>query len=51
MLVPEREEKMQGKDLLARFRGMDFMEITKDAEPVKGLDIDLMLRKVNYIKV
>lgn len=40
MLVPEREEKMQGKDLLARFRGMDFMEITKDAEPVKGLDID-----------
>ena len=30
---------------------MDFMEITKDAQPVKELDIDLMLRTVDYIKV
>lgn len=51
MLVPEWEEKMQGEDLLARFRAMDFMEITKVAEPIKELDIDLMLRTVGYIKV
>ena len=38
-------------DLLAKFRVMDFMEITKDAEPIKELNIDLMLRTVNYIKV
>ena len=51
MLVPGWEEKMQGEDLLAKFRAMDFMEITKDAQPIKGLDIDLMLRTVDYIKV
>lgn len=42
---------MQGEDLLAKFGAMDFMEITKDAEPIKKLDIDLMLRTVDYIKV
>ena len=51
MLMPEWEEKMQGADLLAKFRAMDFMEVTKDARPIKGLDIDLMLRTVDYIKV
>jgi len=51
MLVPEWEEKMQGEDLLARFRAMDFMEITKDAQPIKELDIDLMLRTMDYIVV
>ena len=51
MLMPEWEEKIQGVDLLAKFRVMDFMEITKDAEPIKELKIDLMLRTVNYIKV
>ena len=51
MLVPEWEEKMQGDNLLAKFRVLDFMEITKDAQPVKELDIDLMLRTVDYIKV
>lgn len=51
MLVPEWEEKMQGEDLLARFRAMDFMEITKDAEPIKELEIGLMLRTVDHIKV
>ena len=49
--MPEWERKMWGEDLLARFRAMDFMEITKDAQPVKELDIDLMLRTVDYIKV
>lgn len=51
ILVSEWKEKMQGEDLLARFRAMDFMEITKDAWPIKELDIDLMLRTVGYIKV
>ena len=51
MLVPEWEEKMQGTDLLAKFRAMDFMEITKAAWPVKELDIDLMLRTVDCIRV
>lgn len=51
MLVQEWEEKMQGDDLLAKFRAMDFMEFTKDAQPIKMLDIDLMLRTVDYIKV
>ena len=27
------------------------MEVTKDARPIKGLDIDLMLRTVDHIKV
>lgn len=51
MLVPEWERKMQGEDLLARFRAMDFMEVTKDTQPIKGLDIDFMLRTVDHIKV
>lgn len=51
MLVPEWKEKMQGEDFLAKFRAMDFMEITKDAQPISELDIDLMLRTVDHIKV
>lgn len=51
LLVSEWEEKMQGDDLLAKFRGMDFMEVTKGAQPIKVLDIDMMLRTVNFIKV
>lgn len=51
MLVPEWEEKMQGEDLLVRFRAMDFMEITKEAQPLQEVDIDLMLRTVEYIRV
>lgn len=51
MLLAEWEEKMQGEDLQARFRAMDFMEITKDAQPIKELDIDLMIRTVENIKV
>ena len=30
---------------------MDFMKITKEAQQIKKLDIDLMLRTVDYIKV
>ncbi|MDD3416917.1 MAG: hypothetical protein PHY47_23475 [Lachnospiraceae bacterium] len=48
--MPEWEEKIQGVDLLAKFRAMDFLNITKEAEPIKELDINLMLRTVDYIK-
>ena len=51
MLMPEWEKKMQGEDLLAKFRAMDFMEIPKDAQPIKELDIDLMLRTVDCIRM
>ena len=51
MLMPEWQRKMQGDDLLARFRAMDFMEITKNVEPIRELDIDLMLRTVDYIRM
>lgn len=51
MLMPEGKRKMQGEDLLAKFRAMDFMEVTKGGEPMRRLDIDLMLRTVDYIKV
>lgn len=50
-LVAEWEEKMQGGDLLAKFRAMDFMEIMKSAQSLQGLDIDLMLRTVDHMKV
>ncbi len=43
MLLTEWEEKMQGEDLLARFRAMDFMKNTKDTEPIKEMDIDLTI--------
>lgn len=51
MLMPEWEKKMQGDDLLAKFRAMDIMEITKNVQPIKELDIDLMLRTVDCIRV
>nr|WP_288867938.1 recombinase family protein [uncultured Blautia sp.] len=51
MLLPEWEEKIQSEDLLTKFRVMDFMEITKDAQQIKELDIDLMLRTLDHIKV
>ena len=34
------------KSLTTRFGAMDFMEITKDAQPLQEVDIDLMLRTV-----
>lgn len=37
--------------MLARFRAIEFLEITKDAQPLKELDIDLILRTVDHIKV
>lgn len=51
MLVPEWEEKMQGEDLLERFRVMDFMEIMKEEQLLQEVDIDLMLRPVECIRV
>lgn len=37
--------------MLAKFRAMDFLEVTKDGGPMGRLDIDLMLRTVDHIKV
>ena len=37
--------------MLAKFRAMDFMEVTKDARTIKELGIDLMLRTMNHISV
>lgn len=37
--------------MLAKFRAMDFMEVTKGAQSIKELDIDLMLRTVDHIMV
>lgn len=51
MLVSEWEEKMQGEDLLAKFRAKDFMEVTEDAQLIQKMDAELMLRTVNCIKV
>ncbi|MGF0031653.1 zinc ribbon domain-containing protein [Bariatricus sp. SGI.154] len=50
-LLPEWEEKAQGADLLARFRAVDFMELTEHAQPIQELDADLMLRTLDHIKV
>lgn len=49
--MPEWKEKAQGEDLLARFRAMDFMQLTENAQPIQKLDIDLMLRTLDHIKV
>ncbi|WP_349948893.1 recombinase family protein [Lacrimispora sp. BS-2] len=51
MLAPEWEGKMQGADMLAKFRAMDFMEITKEAQPLQEMDIALMLQTVDHVKV
>lgn len=51
MLVPEWVKKIQGDELLVKFRAMDFMEFTEDAQPLQELNVDLMLRTVDYIKV
>lgn len=50
-LLPEWKEKAQGEDLLGRLRAVDFMELTENAQPIQELDIDLMLRTLDHIKV
>lgn len=50
-LLQEWEEKAQGEDLLARFRVVDFMELTEHARPIQELNVDLMLRTLDYVKV
>lgn len=50
-LLPEWKEKAQCDDLLAKFRAVDFMELTKDAQPIQELDVNLMLRTLDHIKV
>ena len=50
-LLPEWKEKAQGEDLLARFRAIDFMKLTEHTQPIQELDVDLMLRTLDHIKV
>ncbi len=50
-LLPEWKEKAQGEDLLARFRALEFMELTEHAQPIQELGVDLMLRTLDHIKV
>ena len=51
MLASEWKRKIHGEDLFAKCGAMDFMEITKGAQPIKELAIDLMIRTVDYVKV
>lgn len=37
--------------MLARFRVLDFMELTEHAQPIQELDVNLMLRTLDHIKV
>ena len=50
-LLPEWKEKAQGEDLLARFRAVDFVELTEHEQPIQELDVELMLRTLDHIKV
>ena len=50
-LLLEWEGKAQGDDLLAKFRAVDFMELTEDAQSIQELDVGLMFRTLDYIKV
>ncbi len=50
-LLPESKEKARGEDLLAKFRAVDFMELTEHARPLQELDADLMLQTQDQIKV
>ena len=45
------KQQMQGEDLLARYRAEKFVEYTKDAEPLKEMDTDFMLKTLDHIKV
>ena len=37
------KQQMQGEDLLAGYRVEKFVEYTRDAEPLKEMDMDFML--------
>lgn len=50
-LRPKWKEKAQGEDLLARLRALDFMELTEHAQLIQELDVDLMLRTLDHVKV
>lgn len=50
-VLPEWKKKAKGEDLLAKFRAVDFMELTEHAQPIQELDIDLMLGTLAHIQV
>ena len=37
--------------MLARFRAVDFVELTEHEQPIQELDVELMLRTLDHIKV
>lgn len=45
------KQQMQGEDLLVGYRAEKFVEYTKDAEPLKEMDTDFMLKTLDHIKV
>ena len=42
---------MWGKDLLVGYRAERFVEYTKDAESLREMDTDFMLKTLDHIKV
>ena len=45
------KQQMQGEDLLAGYRAEKFVEYTKNAELLKEMDTDFMLKTLDHIKV
>ena len=45
------KQQMQEEDLLAGYRAEKFVEYTKDAELLKEMDTDFMLKTLNHIKM
>ena len=45
------KQQMQGENYLAGYRAENFVEYTKDAKPLKEMDTDFMLKKLDHIKV
>ena len=45
------KRQMQGEYLLAGYRAEKFVEYTKDAEPLKEMNTDFMLKTLDHIKV
>lgn len=50
-LLAEWKKKVQREDLLARFRVVDFMELMEHARSIQELDIALMIRMLDHVKV
>lgn len=45
------KQQIQGENLLAGYQAEKFVEYTKDAEPLKKMNTDFMLKTLDHIKV